>query len=386
MSDKLDLIRVAENAGFGGVQGAGGYVHLRSGPYDMLHRIAVYAPGSYEKSLKMFDTPNAGPFPPPKWLPAEIATYTSGSWNLKTAIDHFGPLYDQTIGNGDEGVWLDTLASIRDDKDGPKVDMEKRVFPHLGSRLTLVSDVAEPITTTSERRLVIAELTDAKAVADALGDYYKNDTLAKVKKVGEHSYWEIQPEDDGNNPIPLLNVQNPGAGGAAQNVAAPVEKIEASAVSVAHGHLLVASHVSLLTKVLGSQDAESLAVDAEYGRVSQHIDAELKKRSWSKSAIQRFVRSDVAYKPTFELTRMDKLPVSQTLLGQMLNSVLDQGTGGKPRKQRVAGNKLPEYKAVQGYFTPSGGLGVREEGEAFQGWFLISFTLGKDAAAVAEKP
>lgn len=377
MSDKLDLIRVAENSGFGGVKGAGGYVHLRTGPYDFLHRIAVYAPPPFEKSLKMFETPNGGPYPPHKWLPADIASYTSGSWNLKTAIDNFGPMYDQTIGNGDNGVWLDTLKSIRDDKDGPKVDMEKRLFAHLGTRLTLVSDVAEPITTTSERRLTIAELTDAKSVTDALTDYYKNDALAKVKKVGEHSYWEIQPEDNGDDQLPQLNVVTPGAGGAVQNVAAPVGKIEPSAVAVAHGHLVVATHASLLTKVLGTQAAAALADDAEYGRVLQHIDAEMKKRELSKSAIQRFVRSDVAYRPTFELTKMDKLPVSQTLLGQLLNMVLEQGSGGKTRQQRVAGKLLPEYKAVQGYFTPSGGLGVREEGDTFQGWFLISFTLGK---------
>ena len=366
VSDGRDMIDVMENSGFGGFRGVGGLVHLVAGPYDVLHRIAVYAPPPYEQSMKMFETPNAGPFPPMDWLPASLATYTSGSWNLKTAIDNFAPFYDQTIGGGDVGAWESTLVSIRDDEEGPKVDMQKRVFDHLGGRATYVTDVVEPITPTSERSMMIGALTDAAAVQKALDDYYANDQLAEKRKIGDHRYWAIKPEEFEEEP---RRGRGRAGAGAAQGP-------QLSGLAVFKDHLLIASHVGLLEDVLKAQGKNPLSEDPKYREVARHIEAELEKRSWSKYCIQQFVRSDVYFMPTYELTRMGQLPAAETMLGQLLDTVLDPGAGGQPRKQQVDGKKLPPYESVRHYLTPAGGLGVREEGE-FEGWFLLDFILSK---------
>jgi hypothetical protein len=379
MSDKIDMIRVMKNAGFAAIQAVGGYVHLRTGEYDLLNRMAVYAPPPYEKSMKMLDTPNSGPFPPFDWLPADVASYTSGGWDVRTAVNNIEALYDETVGNGDQGVWRDALRSIREDKEGPRIDMEKRLFPHLGTRLTRISDVRKPITTQSERNLMIIDLRDAKEVQAALEQYYAKDPLATKKKAGEHVYWEIEPEEtDEEFDVPALQVQNPALAGGNQNVAGGVEKTEPSGLAVAHDKLLVASHVSLLSELLEGKPKQTLAEDPQYQRVSGLIKSEIEKRSWDKTCLWRFVRSEAAYEPTYELTRMGKLPLSKSMIGEAINMLAEPGPGGKPRKQKADGSKLPPYDKVSHYLTPFGGLGIREDGQEFQGWFFVSFGLSGD--------
>jgi hypothetical protein len=373
MSDKLDMIRVMRNSGFAAMQAMGGYIHLRAGEYDTLNRMAVYAPPPYQKSMKMLETPNDGPFPPYEWIPANVAGYTSGSWDLRTAVNNIESLYDQTVGNGDEGVWRDALRSIREDREGPQIDMEKRLFPHLGSRLTRISDVKTPITTQSERNLFVLELRDAKAVETALEQYYAKDPLATKKSAGEHPYWEIEPEDEEEEEAPRS--RNPAL--ATKQGASEAEKAEPSGLAVAHDKLLIASHASLLRELLEGKGQGTLAEDPQYQQVSNLIKREIEKRSWDKTCLWRFVRSDVAYMPTYELTRMGKLPESKSIVGEALNMVLEPEAGSNTRKQQVDGSKLPAYDKVRHYLTPFGGVGIRDESQEFQGWFFVSFGLGK---------
>ena len=56
---------------------------------------------------------------------------------------------------GEKGVYDDVIASVKEDPDGPQIDIEKDLVAALGSRVTLITDHAVPIDTDSER-LVIA--------------------------------------------------------------------------------------------------------------------------------------------------------------------------------------------------------------------------------------
>jgi hypothetical protein len=327
----------------------------------MLYRAAIFAPPPYAKSLKGVKTPNVGPITPPDWIPATVASYTGASIDLSTMMQNVGPLWDYTIGDGD-GAWVDTLKGIREDPAGPKVDLEKRLFDKMGVRAMRVSDVVEPITTSSERRLLIADLADAKEALAALEAFYKNDKTAKKQKAGDHEYWEIWPEEPQPGDIP-------------------------SGVAVARNQMLWASQADMLKDYL--QDAAAgkpLSEDADYRRVMERVRAEAKNRYWDKLCLERFVQSRESYKPTYELTRQGKLPDSDTLLGSVLNMLAGQEAGGKPRKQKVAGDKLPPYQQVQHYFLPAGSFGVREDAKEFQGWFFAGFVLGETNGGVAKRP
>jgi hypothetical protein len=124
-------------------------------------------------------------------------------------------------------------------------------------------------------------------------------------------------------------------------------------------------------------EAEQLAGSADYKRVLEANKAEAMKRGWDKIAIHRFVRSADAYKPAYELTRANKLPDSDTMMGNLLGMMLGQDADDKDKKQTTNGSLLPDFGKVQHYFLPSGGFGVREDGQDFQGWFFVGFQFGK---------
>ncbi len=358
---KMDLLRAVKNSGFTGVEAMGGFAHLAAAPFDVLNRAAVYAPPPTNKTLGGFKTPNMAPVAPPAWIGAQAASYMGGSLDLPTLLQNIGPLYDFSIGDGD-GAWKDTLKGIREDKHGPKVDLEQRLFEKMGVRLLRVTDVTDPIQIHSERRLMIAELADGKEALAALEAFYANDPTAEKTTEDGQTYWKIWPEKRKPDDIP-------------------------SGVAVMHGHLFFATQAAMLKSYFQDLKApEQLASDKDFLSVREHIQAESKKRGWDKLFVQRFVRSREAYRPTYELLRANQLPNSDTLLSSVLNMAIGQEPGGKARPQRTNGKLLPEYAQMRQYFLPSGSFGVWEEGPDFQGWFLLGFALSKANPGVANRP
>ena len=91
-----------------------------------------------------------------------------------------------------------------------------------------------------------------------------------------------------------------------------------------------------------------------------------------------FVRTDEAYRPTYDLLRQGKMPEAETLFGRLLNRLLtpeESEDEGILREQKIDGHQLPEFDMVRRYFGPAGTL-VRTDAD---GWFIVGATLTKVA-------
>jgi hypothetical protein len=352
-SEKIDMLRVFHNTGFGAIRGVGSLVHLDIDGYDVLQRGAAYAPPPYEKSMLSLAISNAPPQPPLDWIPADVTEHIDIHWDLQKAVDNFGPLFDETVGEGDEGLWEETLQSILDDKRGPQIDLKKSLFAHLGERAVIVADVQQPVAVDSERRMLIAELKDPNAVLATLNKYYAKDDTATKKMAGDFTYWEFEPEEE------------PKARAAG---AAPAAR---SALAVAHKHLLWASHSSMLIRFLQPPaNLKVLADHSQYQLVSKQIAAEMQKRNWEEICAQRHFLTREGFQTAFELARRGELEKSDMPLGRLLSNWLEGNS-----RRKFDGSKLPEFGKVQHYLQPAGSLGIREDSDTFAGWFGIDFTL-----------
>ncbi len=163
------------NQGIGAVQGVGGFLDFAVEGYEMVHRTAVYAPLPYEKSMKMLVFPNAADFAPQPWVPRDIATYTTLYFDIANAFENFGAMFDELFGQGDRGAWEDVKQSLKEDPNGPQIDLREDLIKHLGRRVSVLTDYQLPITTTSERLLFAIEAKNPKAVAAAIEKLMKND-------------------------------------------------------------------------------------------------------------------------------------------------------------------------------------------------------------------
>jgi hypothetical protein len=139
-------------------------------------------------------------------------------------------------------------------------------------------------------------------------------------------------------------------------------------VTVAKGHLLIASHRDILERVVTAEGgAATLATAPDYVAVQ----TELAKYVSAATASRGFGREDQAVRPTYELLRQGNMPKSQSLMGQMLNDVLGDGKPGTVREQKIDGSTLPEFEAVRRYF---GTNGLAMESRS-QGWYIVGLAL-----------
>jgi hypothetical protein len=142
---------------------------------------------------------------------------------------------------------------------------------------------------------------------------------------------------------------------------------------VTDGRLFIASHLDFLKTFLAKQPpGESLAEAGDF----REIDAAMHRLVDGDVAVRCFVRTDEAYRPTYELLRQGKMPESETLLGRVLNRLLttpEDEDEGVLRKQQIDGRELPSFEMVRRYFNPLGTV-VRSTDE---GWLVVGATLAK---------
>lgn len=375
---ETDYLKVVKNQGFQALKGVGGLVSFSVGPYGVLHRTAAYAPQPYELAMRMMVFPNGGDFKPQPWVSSDLTTYASFRCDLLNAFDRFDTLFDEVY--GEPGVWQDTLESIKEDPNGAHPDIRNDLVLNLGQRVTIVTDYKLPITPTSQRRLIAIEATNPQALIKGIQKTMSGDPRVKERKIGEHVVWEILPEDEvnyeldvqdagavekqegGENKTPAETAENPG----------PKPQTPNSAVTVAKGHLFVASHIELLEKVLADNGAEEQL--AEWGDY-RLIEAEFGRLGAAETCAQGFSKTDEQYRATYELFREGKLPEADTFFAKFLNLLLAEEKEGVTRKPRLDGSKLPPFEKIRHFLGPAGSFVTSEP----NGWYVIGFTLGGQA-------
>ena len=374
---KTVIVEIMRKQGYAAFQGVGGHVNISADGYQILHRTAVFAPPPYTESMKMFVFPNGKDFTPQAWVGRDVASYFTVYIDILNAFDNFGPLYDQII--GEKGLWKQTIETMITDPSGPQIDLRKELIANLGQRVTMVSDYNLPITTTSERLLWAIEVKNEAAVAKAVEKCVNNDDTIKKREIDGHVVWEIVEEED--TAAPVLNVDVPAITPKKEDdKTKPEEKdddqdkkdhfLPHGAITVARGHLFVATHIDFLKKTLKSLDENKrLATQPEFQKV---WDVTFSKLGVKQQSSRSFAWTDRAVQPTYELIRQGKMPQSESLLGRTLNSMA-AGARGTPRHQRINGSKLPDFDVVGKALGPSTAAMTSEP----DGWFIKGVLMTK---------
>ncbi|MBN2024477.1 MAG: hypothetical protein JW809_16980 [Pirellulales bacterium] len=278
------------------------------------------------------------------------------------------------------GVWDDVLGFLKEEENGPQIDLRSEVMARLGQRVTVLTDYELPITPTSERLLVAIEARDEAALAAGIKKYFANDPTIKAHEFEGLLIWETIEDQRHEVPdAPVIDLPDfapetktmprPGRRGAGgpqgqQNL------LPHKAVAVAHGHLMIASHYDFLVKILdGAKKPDPLAESIDY-RV---VQTAMEQLGAGKNCFRSFSRTDEEYRPTYELIRAGKMPESETVFGRMLNAMFGPRKRGAIRQQKVDGQELPDYQVVRRYLGPAGLFGVSEP----DGWFFVGFMLKK---------
>ncbi len=376
----IDIYQALKNQGFTAVKGIGGYVNFSAETCELIHRTMIYAPAlpghnghdKYDLAARMLNFPVASDLEPQSWVPKQVATYNSFNIDTKTAFAASETLVDEVM--AEKGVFHDVLDSLKNDPDGPKVDIVTDLVGNLGNRVTLISDYELPISTKCERWLVAIDTTNEKMMASTIEKLMKGD--AARREFEGHVIWEVTDEQEA---VPDVVVDNGGGASHADDSQTTDGKRGKddrviptnSAMTVAYGHLFVASHMSFLQKILHQAQKQdgALASCTDFRMIADQA----KKLGAGEISFRLFSRTDEEYRPTYELIRTGQMPQSKTMLGQLLNATLGEGKDAAPRKQKIDGRTLPEFDAVSHYFGPAGSFVSSEP----NGWFMVGFTMDK---------
>jgi hypothetical protein len=371
------VLELMQNQGFDAIKGVGGFASFADESFDLVHRTVVYAPQPYEKSMKMLKFENGTDYTPQDFVPREIATYTTLYFDVLNAFDNFGPLFDELLGGGESGAWIDMLENLKTDRKGPMIDLRGELVEHLDHRISIITDYQMPITTSSERILICIQVKKGKdeALAKAIEKAMKNDPNSKKREENGQVIWEIVEQEGPAAEEPTIELSDvePTVNPPKKSILNRKEEhfFPHAAITVRNGQLFVASHLDFLLKIMKPyEERELLRNDADYKLVNEVIE----KMSPNDKCARVFSRTDEEYHTTYELIRQNKLPESESLLNRVLNQLFGEGKKGKPRPQKLDGSQLPEYDTVRRYLNPAGFQATAEE----EGWFLKGFTLSKE--------
>lgn len=314
---------------------------------------------------------------PQPWIPRAAAMYGSYKWNMRKAFEMSETLVDAILEN--KGAFDDIMNTIKIDPEGPKIDVPNDLVAHIGDRVSVLTDYRLPITTKSERVMVAIELTNpalAKATLDKAMDY---EPTAFKRVFRDHIILEIKNEEDEEESIkvdtggarPLFPKGDNFGARRPKNGNAQKTQLPNSALTVAHGHLIVATHVDFVRDMLkGVKERDTLRRSVDF-RV---INRALEDLGAGRDSFRYFVRLDEAYRPTFELVKAGKMPEAETMLAKLLNKMLGPDEEGVKREQVVDGSELPDFQTVRRYLGPAGAYIENRQ----NGWIMIGCVLNSE--------
>ena len=388
--NKPSVFTVLKEQGFDAIRGIGGIVGIKSEDKEVIHRTFIYAKKPFRLAMQMLAFPDGTNFTPPDWMPTDIARCTQIYLDPTAIFDHFGTLFDALVMQGEEGVWDDIIRGLKEEENGPQIDIRNELIVHLGTRAMGMSKYQLPIATNSERIVVAVELKQGKdkEVAKALEKLFGKDADMMQKKHKSSVLWMRAPMEDVIVPFSAPTGRPPIGGGTApapqrRVVDAVADKDEEQTppffpnltLTVARGCLFAATDGDYLIDILDRLDTKAASIkdEAEYKEV-ELVFSNLGVTE-QPHFLQFFARSDETLRPTYEMVRQGKLPQSQAILAKAINALAVPADGSTEpvRAQAFDGSKLPEFDKVRNHFGLAGFYGVSEE----NGFFIKGFLLEK---------
>ncbi len=358
---QVEVVSLLERQGFDAVRAAGGQFTIGHGDYDLLHHGFVLAPpvtkepSKYKLAAKMLQFPNSKTEPIPAWVGKQIASYTRLNWNMQEAFWAAETLVNDAF--GDE-IFRDIFDGIRDDEDGPKIDVAKNVIPNLGDHLILLTDNQLPASEASERLIVAIEVTNAPALRDAVKramDVEPDASLIegvpgadvyRVQRSDEPSDFDAELFDD----LGLEDEADPDAAPPLLNQWAITVVESAPAADKKSGYLLFSSHPELLIET-----ANRIVTNAKDGLgetpVFQSVSSHLIAIGGDDYSMKRMVRTDLSLRAKYALLREGKLRDSDSLLASLFRRSFEKL--GEEGDDPLSAKLLPPMETVEKYFRPA---------------------------------
>ncbi|SMP51365.1 hypothetical protein SAMN06265222_103263 [Neorhodopirellula lusitana] len=374
--NKVKILNLLEDQGFDAIKAMGGTVIVAQEDFDLLHRGYIYAPpvtnkpDRYRLAARILQFPNGDLYNLPGWIPASTASVTQVNWKLESAFWAIESLVDEAF---NDQIFRPTIDGIREDEEGPQIDIAKNVLPNLGEHLVLLTDNTSPVTVDSERVLVAIEIRDEEAIRAAVEKAMEVEPdVTLVESVPGVDIWKVQ-RGDGDDGVDQEFFDDFQFEEAIDEEQTPLLNTWAIAV-VGKGkggnqpYLVFASHDTFLIEVANRIQAGATDGLASLPEIKSLL-AKTQSVGADQVAIQRIVRLRESLRTKYELQRRGELKQNDSVLSTLIRRMMDKK--GEQEIERPNVEKWPAFDEVQEFLRNASSFVETTDG----GWNLNSFIL-----------
>ena len=375
--NQVDILNLLENQGFDAVKAAGGVVVIAGDKFDMLHRGFILAPPTaplpkrFAKAAEMLQLNNVPLEEIPKWIHADAASFMRLHWDITRGFWAAEPLVNEAL---DDDIFRPMIEGIRDDEEGPQIDIIKDVLPNLDNQIILVTDNTEPASPTSERMLVAIRIKDAQVIGKAIGNAMEVEPDAsKLEEVPGVDIWRVE-RGAGTEEFDAGFLDELGFDEEKKKESAP-PLLENWAIAVLEkgsgsdsAYIVFSSHSDLVVQVAKSFQNGAQESFSTQGPVKEIVDA-MKALGATSVAVDRVVRTDLAFRTKYELLRQGRLGESDSVLASVVRRIFEKD--GEEKGEKVDAAMLPPIQQIQKYLRPGGGyIEQTDTGMTLNGFLL----------------
>ncbi|WP_169980858.1 hypothetical protein [Tautonia rosea] len=321
------------------LKAVGGTLDLATGDYDSISKTFVYAPGPRAGILRLVQMPPIAPTPE-AWVPADVSSYQTISWDLNAAYTALGDLVNMFLPGA-----LENVERGLQGPNGETIRFQQDIFGPLGDRISILSDFegeGAEIDAESQRALIAVELDDEQTFQTTLNKIFAI-TGANPKKR------DFQGTTIYDVELPEL----PAAPGAPQ-----MQLSGEVSIAIAKGYLFATGRAQLLEQILRG-GGSSLADDAQFQSVASKFPTQV---------------STFAYNRPEEQARAVYNTVTSGQFQEALDLAGNAGGAEVPDLSDLIDiEKIPEFSVFAKYLTQGGSYSVMED----DGLMIIQFSLPK---------
>ncbi|MEW4570257.1 hypothetical protein AB1L88_20515 [Tautonia sp. JC769] len=321
------------------LKAVGGTVDLATGDYDSISKTFVYAPGPRAGILRLFQMPPIEGTPE-AWVPADVSSYQTISWDLGAAYTALGDLVNMFLPGAIENVERGLQGP-----GGETIRFQQDIFAPLGDRITILSDFegeGAELDAESQRALVAVELDDEQTFQNTLNKIFAiTGANPKTRDFQGTTIYDVE--------LPEL----PAAPGAPQ-----MQLSGNVSFAIAKGYLFATGRAPLLEQILRG-GGSGLADDAQFQSVASKFPAQV---------------STFAYNRPEEQARAVYNTVTSGQFQEALDLAGNAGGADVPDlSELIDVEKIPEFSVFAKYLTQGGSYSVMED----DGLMIIQFSLPK---------
>jgi len=329
---------LVQELGVNGLKAAGGSLTLNSGNYASLTKTFFLAPAPVQGLLKLFSFPAISLKPEP-WVPANVASYQTFSWDLDNAFNAINDLANKF----QPGVLSVLEQQLVGPEGGEPLSFQKDLFGPLGDRITMISDFKKPIKEDSQRVVLAVGLEDAKAFQNTLNRVLELSHSSPKKR-------EFQGTTIFDFEIPNL----PQQGGVQAQIKGPVS------VAVAKDTVYLTTDASLMEQVL-RPGVSPLAESSAFQTVAKEFPEKISGMTFVRPDEQARLSYDMLKSGQFEKAIQQAMAASR------------QGRDVPEVPKLIDPDKLPDFEVFAKYLTLGGSYSVMDE----DGFTQTGFSLRK---------